>query len=262
MGADELPPDADDDGVADDLDNCPADANSSQQDTDADNAGDACDPDDDNDGLSDAGEATFGTDPLVADSDGDGLSDGAEVESAGGGGCPDPALADSDGDTLSDGDEQADGTDPCNADTDGDGLPDDQDPAPNQGNVSPAEIEALARELATVTIPNLDLRLFNGRSRNVKRERRGELADRAAAAARAIASGRYRKATKKLEHVLRKIDGESPARDWMIDCPEKTALAGEVRDLIEMLQGLTDRPTRHDDGRPPRHDDDDRENDD
>ena len=44
-----------------------------------DGIGDACDDDDDNDGLLDAAEAALGTDPLEADSDGDGFDDGAEV---------------------------------------------------------------------------------------------------------------------------------------------------------------------------------------
>jgi len=38
-------PDADGDGVNDDVDNCPADANPNQTDTDGDGVGDACDPD-------------------------------------------------------------------------------------------------------------------------------------------------------------------------------------------------------------------------
>lgn len=41
---------------------------------------DRCDPDSDTDGLTDAEEASHGTDPLNVDSDSDGLSDGEEVE--------------------------------------------------------------------------------------------------------------------------------------------------------------------------------------
>ena len=72
-------PDRDGDGVFNDEDNCPDDANADQVDTDRDGAGDLCDADDDNDGLLDADEGTNGTNPYVADSDADGLNDGDEV---------------------------------------------------------------------------------------------------------------------------------------------------------------------------------------
>jgi len=45
--------DTDNDGVADDIDNCPFVANTDQLNTDADTLGDACEPDDDNDGIAD-----------------------------------------------------------------------------------------------------------------------------------------------------------------------------------------------------------------
>ncbi len=79
------------------------------------------DPDSDDDGLEDGQEVALGTDPLEEDTDGDGLSDGDEVNLLG----TDPQATDSDGDGLSDGDEQAVySTDPTDPDTDGDGLSD------------------------------------------------------------------------------------------------------------------------------------------
>lgn len=79
------------------------------------------DPDSDDDGLEDGQEVALGTDPLDEDTDGDGISDGDEVNLLG----TDPHNPDSDGDGLSDGDElNVYGTDPTNPDTDGDGLSD------------------------------------------------------------------------------------------------------------------------------------------
>lgn len=69
-------------------DNCPAAPNATQADLDADALGNACDEDDDADGLLDSHETgtgifvsptDTGTDPLNSDTDGDGVDDGAEV---------------------------------------------------------------------------------------------------------------------------------------------------------------------------------------
>ncbi|MEM8942098.1 MAG: thrombospondin type 3 repeat-containing protein, partial [Pseudomonadota bacterium] len=73
-------PDQDGDGVPDLTDNCPTVSNSDQRNTDGDLSGNACDPDDDNDGVTDIQEAALGTNPLIADTDGDGFSDGEEVD--------------------------------------------------------------------------------------------------------------------------------------------------------------------------------------
>ena len=54
--------DADNDDIADSLDNCPSKANNNQLDTDGDGDGDACDSDDDNDGVPDSEDA-FPLDP-------------------------------------------------------------------------------------------------------------------------------------------------------------------------------------------------------
>lgn len=107
---------------------------------------DPCDPDTDDDGLSDAEEAlgcrtdplvadsdgdllldaeeiAIGTDPMAADSDGDGMPDGWEVLN-GLDPLADDAADDPDGDGLSNLREYALGTSPASVDTDGDGLAD------------------------------------------------------------------------------------------------------------------------------------------
>ncbi len=120
------PGDTDCDGVLDSVDNCPTVYNPDQLNTDrrrpngtqlpgdwasnpaSDSLGDACDPDDDNDGVLDVDE--------------NGLS------------CPAATIGDSDADRALDGYERASGTDACSAaskpvcrsgtDSDGDGLSD------------------------------------------------------------------------------------------------------------------------------------------
>jgi cysteine-rich repeat protein len=117
-------PDTDDDGVRDDDDNCPRIPNPTQLNTDAnleqqanalvvgDSLGDACDNDDDNDGLDDTEEEV--TRPLDPDTDDDNIIDGSDN-------CPlivNPGQEDND---LNDGE---DGGDSCDLDDDNDGLSD------------------------------------------------------------------------------------------------------------------------------------------
>ena len=98
-----------------------------QSDLDGDGAGNACDADDDGDGLLDVVETDTGvfvdandtgTDPLNPDSDGDGLLDSVETHTgvfvdANDTGT-DPLNPDSDGDGVPDGVEVAQGSDPNN----------------------------------------------------------------------------------------------------------------------------------------------------
>jgi Ca2+-binding RTX toxin-like protein len=68
-------PDGDGDGAPVATDNCNLVGNPDQVNLDGDGEGDACDPDDDGDGLADLVESAFGTDPRTRDSDGDGTAD-------------------------------------------------------------------------------------------------------------------------------------------------------------------------------------------
>jgi hypothetical protein len=104
----------------------------------SDTAGDACDADDDNDGMPDTTEtagppcasASAATDPLVADTDGDRVLDGAEcalgsdpANAASKPAAPAPG-ADTDRDGLPDAYETSIGSNPNAVDSDGDGLQD------------------------------------------------------------------------------------------------------------------------------------------
>lgn len=70
--------DSDSDGVLNQLDALPLDANETI-DTDSDGIGNNADTDDDGDGLTDTQEANYGTNPLLKDSDSDGFSDYEEI---------------------------------------------------------------------------------------------------------------------------------------------------------------------------------------
>lgn len=107
--------DDDSDGYWNAVDNCPAHHNPAQQNHDGDALGDQCDPDDDNDGMSDAWETANGLNPYDAtdallDDDSDGLNNLDEFNVG-----TDPQKTDSDGDGVNDGDEVAAGTDPNDA---------------------------------------------------------------------------------------------------------------------------------------------------
>jgi len=74
LGTDPLKADTDGDGYNDNTDAFPVNTRE-WLDTDHDGIGNNADPDDDNDGWSDAQDQSHGTDPLKADTDGDGVND-------------------------------------------------------------------------------------------------------------------------------------------------------------------------------------------
>jgi hypothetical protein len=123
--------DGDLDMVADDVDNCPAAANTDQANNDGDGQGDACDADDDNDGVDDAGDNC----PMTSNSgqennDGDGAGDVCDPDDDndavddGVDNCPFTANTDQ---ADNDADSQGDA---CDLDDDNDGVADEADACP------------------------------------------------------------------------------------------------------------------------------------
>lgn len=117
--------DVDADTILSLFDNCPSAANIDQADTNDNGLGDACDVDSDTDGdgLSDAEEYVFGTNPNSSDSDGDGVEDLVDncrltqnlnqTDSSGDGfGDACDTVSDSDSDGLTDVEEFECGSDP------------------------------------------------------------------------------------------------------------------------------------------------------
>jgi hypothetical protein len=137
------PVDSDGDGAVDVQDNCPAEANGDQRDTDGDGQGDACDNDDDNDTIIDAedlcpavasGRILAGGGITQDDQDDDGKGDECDLDIDGDNifnandNCPtvrNIAQLDSDGDGLGD---------LCDNDEDNDGVADSVDNCPGMAN--------------------------------------------------------------------------------------------------------------------------------
>lgn len=153
-GPNNCPVDSDGDGVPDIKDNCVFTANADQADFDKDALGDACDPDDDNDGQSDENEITCGSNPLDAgslatDTDNDHQPDCVDIDDDNDGvadnidNCPlnaNPDQADADGDGIGNTCD-ANLNDGPKGDQDGDGVTNNVDNCPNVANAGQADFD-------------------------------------------------------------------------------------------------------------------------
>lgn len=204
-------------------------------DFDGDGMCDSGDDDDDNDGLSDLDESSYGTDPFNNDSDWDGLLDGTEVN-ANIDLCPNPAIADSDGDTLFDGNEVVAGTNPCAADSDGDTVPDNLDPTPLQPGVPPAYLERALRDAAQ-EIRDTPEDKFDGNNPNARKGKRASLAGAKEEAANAVKRGNKAEAKAHNDKVKKKVDDQGND-DWMPPSPPKSSMHSKAQQHEALIDQL------------------------
>ena len=141
-----LDPDTDDDNIIDGADNCPRTVNPDQADNDLNDGvdgGDACDDDDDNDGIPDGIEISNQTDPFNANTDGDNFDDGDDN-------CP-RVVNNTQSDTDGDGDGNA-----CDDDDDGDTVLDNDDINPLDSSVCSDNDNDQCDDCAIENSPNVN----------------------------------------------------------------------------------------------------------
>jgi len=132
--------DDDDDGNPDTADNCPRVANPDQKNHDADTLGDACDDDDDGDGVPDASDnCIFKENPLQEDSDDNGVGDACEDDDEDGVSALDDNCPDVANPTQEDSDDNGIG-DACD-DLDGDGVSGAADNCPDAPNSGQEDLD-------------------------------------------------------------------------------------------------------------------------
>jgi subtilisin-like proprotein convertase family protein len=126
--------DDDNDGVLDTADNCPLVANPGQEDANGNGKGDICDDDMDNDGVANTADNC----PTVANAD----QKNTDKTFTGGDNLGDACDDDDDADGLSDVAEAAAGSNPLNPDSDGDGRKDGVDNCPAVANVDQKDTDS------------------------------------------------------------------------------------------------------------------------
>ncbi len=196
-------PDADGDGIADAIDNCPSIANADQTNTDGDSEGDACDADDDNDGVPDVSDA-FPLDPTESvDTDGDRIGNNADT--------------DDDNDGLPDLLDAA----PLDADADDDGLVDGIDPDVIGNVVAGLPDSAFAPVAAGDGNKSAMLSVLDQIEQQVQ-------------------GGDFAGAIQKLSNLRKRVDGcgvKADKNDWITNCTDQLSVRILIDTMIKNLKG-------------------------
>ena len=132
--------DMDSDGINNDADNCPNDANQNQDDIDSDSLGDVCDGDIDGDGADNNDDAFPNDGTETSDFDGDGIGDNADPDDDNDGLNDSDDAFDNDADETTDTDGDGIGNN-ADADDDGDGIVDESDNCPLVANADQADAD-------------------------------------------------------------------------------------------------------------------------
>ena len=132
--------DSDSDGINNEADNCPDDANPNQENFDNDTMGDACDDDNDNDLVNDSDDAFPFDVNEQSDFDGDGTGDNADADDDNDGLNDTEDAFDNDANETTDTDEDGIGNN-ADADDDGDGIVDESDNCPLVANADQADAD-------------------------------------------------------------------------------------------------------------------------
>lgn len=141
--------DSDQDGIGDNGDNCPVVANPDQVDQDQDGLGNACDGDDDNDGVDDELDAFPLDSTETIDTDNDGIGNNADLDDDGDGvndnsdafPLDSTESVDSDSDGVGDNGDAFPQDENETVDADGDGVGDNSDNCPSNANAEQTDTD-------------------------------------------------------------------------------------------------------------------------
>jgi hypothetical protein len=120
-------------------------------------------------------------------------------------------------------------------DTDNDGVTDDIDPLPTDPGVTQEFLVEWINDVSN-EVRSLPLTEFTGFGSSIKRVRRSVLAGLISVSSFFVDIGEGDVAVFFLQAALRRVDGESPPSDWVVDGPAREDLEAELETLIFLAE--------------------------